>query len=122
MKTTLITALILTITSCSSTNSGWGPHQSSGTAKGALGGAAIGGVLGHQTGKRDEGILIGALLGSVVGNNIGKNQDYRNRDHQLEDERARAAQLEYQLNRARELQSLRDRQNKALIELEQLNK
>ena len=123
-KITLLSALLVLMSSCSSTttSTGWGTNQRDDTIRGAIGGATIGGIIGHQSGKRDEGILIGTLLGSVIGNNSGKNKDFRNRDHHLEDERARTAQLEYQLQRARELKDLRDRQAQARRDLEQLEK
>ena len=122
MKQLLFSISLLAVaSSCSTTSTtGWGPNQKDDTIRGAIGGATIGGIIGHQSGKRDEGILIGTLLGSIVGNNSGKNKDYRNRDHQLENERARTAQLEYQLQRAQELHDLRNRQARALRDIEQL--
>ena len=122
MRHLIFTLSILAVaSSCTTTSStGWGPNQRGDTLKGALGGATIGGIIGHQSGNRDAGILIGGLLGAVGGNNTGKNKDYQNRDHHLEDERARTAKMEYELSRARELQDLRNRQNKALREIEQL--
>lgn len=37
------------------------------TATGALGGATLGGIIGHQSGNRDQGAVIGAILGGLLG-------------------------------------------------------
>ncbi len=64
----------LTFTSCES-----GPNARTGTALGALGGAAAGGIIGNQSGRGLEGAAIGAGLGALGGNAIGGAQDERNR-------------------------------------------
>jgi len=126
-KILFITSFIAVMSSCSTTGgSGWGHNQSRNTVKGGLFGAVTGGVIGHQTGKRDEGILLGTVLGGLVGNKIGQGQDQiiaeRNRDHELDNARARAARVEAELARARELQQLRDREARAREELRNVNK
>ncbi len=63
----------LTFTSCTS-----GPNARTGTAIGALGGAAAGGIIGNQSGRGLEGAAIGAGLGALGGNVIGGAQDERN--------------------------------------------
>ena len=55
------------------------PNARQGTAIGAVGGAAAGGIIGNQSGRALEGALIGGALGGVGGNVIGGNQDERNR-------------------------------------------
>ena len=62
-----------TLTSCES-----GPNARTGTALGALGGAAAGGIIGNQRGRGLEGAAIGAGLGALGGNMIGGAQDERN--------------------------------------------
>lgn len=56
-----------------------GPNARSGTAIGAVGGAAAGGIIGHQSGNTMEGALIGGGLGALGGNMIGGNKDEHNR-------------------------------------------
>jgi hypothetical protein len=75
MKLLLIIAIgsALAFTSCTS-----GPNARTGTAIGALGGAAAGGIIGNQSGRTLEGAAIGAGLGAVGGNVIGGAQDQRN--------------------------------------------
>lgn len=126
-KITLVTALLAVMSSCSSTaSSGWGHNQGRDTVKGGLLGAVTGGVIGHQSGKQKEGILIGTVLGGLVGNKIGQGRDRQianqSRDHELENARARAARLEAELARARELQQLREREARARQELQDINK
>ena len=81
MKHLILLAAIasLTLTACTS-----GPNARTGTAIGALGGAAAGGIIGNQSGRALEGAAIGAGLGGLGGNVIGGAQDerreqYRNR-------------------------------------------
>jgi len=52
-----------------------GPNAQRNTAIGALGGAAVGGVIGHQSGNAGKGALIGAGAGAIGGNIVGKKQD-----------------------------------------------
>jgi hypothetical protein len=77
MKVSTISSMILAgfallTSSCSS-----GPNARTGTAVGALGGAAAGGIIGHQSGNAAEGALIGAGVGAVTGNVIGGKKDNR---------------------------------------------
>ncbi len=43
-----------------------------GTAIGSLGGAAVGGIIGHQSGKGAEGAAIGAAAGALGGYVVGE--------------------------------------------------
>lgn len=52
-----------------------GPKARTGTAIGALGGAAAGGLIGRNLG----GAAVGAGIGALGGNMIGGAQDERNR-------------------------------------------
>ncbi len=61
------------VTSCAT-----GPNAQTGTVIGALGGAAVGGLIGNQSGRGLEGAAIGAGLGALGGNAIGNSQDQRN--------------------------------------------
>jgi hypothetical protein len=77
MKVSTISSMILAgfalvTSSCSS-----GPNARTGTAVGALGGAAAGGIIGHQSGNAAEGALIGAGVGAMTGNVIGGKKDNR---------------------------------------------
>ncbi|HSI64187.1 MAG TPA: glycine zipper domain-containing protein [Candidatus Saccharimonadia bacterium] len=78
MKTTqklllpLLAAASFSTMSCSS-----GPNARTGTVIGALGGGALGGIIGHQSGHGLEGAAIGAGLGALGGNVIGGAQDER---------------------------------------------
>jgi hypothetical protein len=62
-----------TVVSCAS-----GPNAQTGTVIGGLGGAALGGIIGHQSGRGLEGAAIGGALGALGGNWIGDAQDQRN--------------------------------------------
>lgn len=55
-----------------------GPNARTGTVVGGLGGAAVGGIIGHQSGRGLEGAAIGGALGALGGNMIGDAQDQRN--------------------------------------------
>jgi uncharacterized membrane protein len=69
-----VLALAATLTvSCTS-----GPNARTGTVVGGLGGAALGGIVGHQSGRGLEGAAIGGALGALGGNLIGGSQDQRN--------------------------------------------
>ena len=57
-----------------------GPNARTGTVVGGLGGAAVGGIIGHQSGRGLEGAAIGGALGALGGNMIGDSQDQRNYD------------------------------------------
>jgi 5'-3' exoribonuclease 2 len=74
MKSKLsILALLLSLISCAA-----GPNAQTGAVLGALGGAAVGGIIGHQSGRGLEGAAIGAGAGAVGGGVIGNAQDQRN--------------------------------------------
>jgi uncharacterized protein YcfJ len=76
MKTiilTLTSAIIaVTLSNCAAPA---GPNTQRGAATGALGGALLGGVIGHQSGKALEGAAIGAAGGAVVGGAYGNSRD-----------------------------------------------
>ncbi|MES2596785.1 MAG: glycine zipper domain-containing protein [Verrucomicrobiota bacterium] len=74
MKSILLTVLLASsLVSCAT-----GPNAQTGTVVGGLGGAAVGGIVGHQSGRGLEGALIGGGVGAVAGNAIGNSQDQRN--------------------------------------------
>lgn len=52
-----------------------GPYAQYGSAVGGLGGAALGGIIGHQSGHGLEGAAIGAAAGALAGNQIGAAND-----------------------------------------------
>jgi hypothetical protein len=68
----LAVAISLSLVSCAS-----GPNAQTGTVIGGLGGAALGGIIGHQSGHGLEGAAIGGVLGAVGGNMVGDAQDQR---------------------------------------------
>ena len=73
MKQSILTTLTaLTLVSCAS-----GPNAQTGSVLGALGGAAIGGIIGNQSGRGLEGATIGAGLGALGGNALGNSRDQR---------------------------------------------
>jgi uncharacterized protein YcfJ len=77
MKTIALSLLAaLSISSCAT-----GPNAQTGSVIGALGGAAVGGIIGNQSGRGLEGALIGGGLGALGGNAIGNSQDQRNVQH-----------------------------------------
>ncbi len=64
--TILVSALAaFTFSSCGTT--------ATNVQKGALGGAVLGGVVGHQSGKALEGAAIGAAAGGATGHVIDSN-------------------------------------------------
>lgn len=65
----------LTLTSCVSPYAG--PNERNGAVVGALGGAALGGIIGNQSRRGLEGAAIGGLLGSLAGQQIGASRDRR---------------------------------------------
>ena len=74
MKKISLTLLsIITLSSCAT-----GPNAQSGSVMGALGGAAVGGIIGHQSGRGLQGAALGAGVGALGGNAIGNSQDQRN--------------------------------------------
>lgn len=77
-----LTLLLMTLTAAFSISScTYGPNARTGTAVGALGGAALGGIIGHQSGRGLEGAAVGAGAGALTGNLIGGAQDDRNYYH-----------------------------------------
>jgi uncharacterized protein YcfJ len=52
-----------------------GPNTQQGALLGGLGGAALGGVVGHQSGHGIEGALIGGAVGAGTGAAIGNQRD-----------------------------------------------
>jgi uncharacterized membrane protein YebE (DUF533 family) len=71
-----ILGALVALTSLSSCASG--PNAQTGAVLGGLGGAALGGIIGHQSGRGLEGAAIGGALGAVGGNAVGNSQDQRN--------------------------------------------
>ena len=66
-------ALVISSVSCAA-----GPNAQTGAVVGGLGGAALGGIIGHQSGRGLEGAAIGGALGAVGGGVVGNAQDQRN--------------------------------------------
>ncbi len=80
MKTITLSLLAaLGLVSCAT-----GPNAQTGTVVGALGGAAVGGIIGNQSGRGLEGAAIGAGLGALGGNAIGNSQDQRNAQYRYD--------------------------------------
>ena len=76
MKTTFLTLTsALVAIALSSCEAPMGPNTQRGAATGALGGALLGGVVGHQSGCALEGAAIGAAGGAVVGGAYGNASD-----------------------------------------------
>lgn len=78
MKTRILSlvgavAMAAGFTSCHS----YGPNTKAGAAIGGLGGAALGGIIGHQSGHALEGAAIGAAGGAAAGGLIGSSMDDR---------------------------------------------
>lgn len=67
--------LALTLTSCVSPYAG--PHEREGAVIGAVGGGALGAMIGNQSGRPLEGAAIGGALGALAGSSIGASQDQR---------------------------------------------
>lgn len=66
-----------------------GPNAQTGAVLGGLGGAAVGGIIGHQSGRGLEGAAIGAGAGAIGGGLIGNAQDQRNERARQDYERSR---------------------------------
>ena len=79
MKKTLLSivaaASALTFSNCANPYSAGSTNAQKDTATGALGGAVLGGIIGHQSGKGLEGAALGAAAGGVAGNAVGRNKD-----------------------------------------------
>jgi outer membrane lipoprotein SlyB len=78
LKRILLTPLLAVGMSSMMVSCASGPNAQTGTVLGGLGGAALGGIIGHQSGRGLEGAAIGGVLGAVGGNLIGDAQDQRN--------------------------------------------
>ncbi len=76
MKTTFLTLtsaiVAISLSNCAAPA---GPNTQRGAATGALGGAVLGGVIGHQSGRALEGAAIGAAGGAVIGGTYGNARD-----------------------------------------------
>jgi uncharacterized protein YcfJ len=78
MKNTLLTILsAVALVSCAT-----GPNAQTGSVLGALGGAAVGGIIGNQSGRGLEGAAIGAGIGALGGNALGNAKDQNNARYQ----------------------------------------
>ncbi|HEY1049826.1 MAG TPA: glycine zipper domain-containing protein [Prosthecobacter sp.] len=75
-KTILALVSAMSLVSCAT-----GPNAQTGSVLGALGGAAVGGIIGNQSGRGLEGAAIGAGLGALGGNAIGNASDQRNAEY-----------------------------------------
>ncbi len=71
LKTILITSAAFGLSNCA------GPPTNAkrDAGVGALGGAVLGGVIGHQSGTAAEGALIGGALGAGAGYAVGNEKD-----------------------------------------------
>jgi hypothetical protein len=58
-----------------------GPSTQRGAATGALGGAALGGIIGHQSGRALEGAAVGAAGGALIGGAYGNANDAQRRGY-----------------------------------------
>jgi uncharacterized membrane protein YebE (DUF533 family) len=56
-----------------------GPQTQRGAVIGGLGGAALGGIVGHQSGRGLEGAAIGGALGAGAGAMMGNARDQEER-------------------------------------------
>ncbi len=79
MKKTLLTiiaaASALTFSNCANPYAPGSSNAQRDTATGAIGGAVLGGIIGHQSGRGLEGAAIGAAAGGIGGNVIGRQKD-----------------------------------------------
>ena len=71
-KGILILLSAISLVSCEN-----GPNARRGTVVGAVGGAAVGGIVGHQSGRGLEGAALGAGIGALGGNMLGAQRDRR---------------------------------------------
>lgn len=97
-----ILTLATLLTGCES----MGPDAQQGAVYGGLGGAALGGIIGHQSGRGLEGAAIGAGLGALAGGVIGDAQDQKRAEQiayqrQMEAERAEADRARADAERVR---------------------
>ncbi len=63
----LLSVLIGSVSGCTTTQKG--------AAVGGLGGAALGGIIGHQSGHGAEGAVIGGAVGAISGALVGEQLD-----------------------------------------------
>ena len=73
----LIASLAFVVAGCET----MGENTQKGAGIGALGGAAIGGIVGHQSGHGLEGALIGGAAGATAGGLLGHQSDMANRNN-----------------------------------------
>lgn len=76
-KTILVILTASSLVSCAG-----GPNAQTGAVIGALGGAAVGGIIGNQSGRGLEGAAIGAAAGGLGGAVIGNAKDQNNQQQQ----------------------------------------
>jgi uncharacterized protein YcfJ len=81
MKSKLAKLAILAV-ALSSVSCATGPNAQTGAVLGGLGGAAVGGIIGHQSGRGLEGAVIGGGVGALGGNALGNAEDQRNYQNQ----------------------------------------
>ena len=74
LKTILIASAALGLSNCGTPPSN-AKHDA---GVGALGGAVLGGIIGHQSGNTAEGALIGGVLGGGAGYAVGNEKDKAN--------------------------------------------
>ena len=82
-----------------------GPNTQQGAVLGGLGGAALGGIIGHQSGRGLEGAAIGAGVGALAGGVYGNAQDQKNAERlayerQLAADQAESARARAEAERA----------------------
>ncbi len=79
MKKTILSitvaATAFTFSNCANPYGAGSSNTQRDTTTGAIGGALLGGIIGHQSGKGLEGAAIGATLGGISGHVVGKNKD-----------------------------------------------
>ena len=66
-----VAVVLSSISGCAS----WGSQQKKGAVIGAAGGGVVGAVIGHKTGSTARGAIIGAVVGGAAGAIIGKRMD-----------------------------------------------
>jgi surface antigen len=71
--------ILLTVAAVNTAPAQMGPHESQGTAVGALFGGLIGGAIGGGAGRAIVGSLAGAAVGGFIGNRIGASLDEQDR-------------------------------------------
>lgn len=83
-----------------------GPGMEQGAVIGGLGGAALGGIIGHQSGRGLEGAAIGGGLGALAGAAIGDSREQKQAEQmayerQMAAERAEAEHARAEAERAK---------------------